>query len=363
MSTSINHKPDRKPIRKRVGADGPTPDEMRSENDQSAGAQAEIDSAVEKPEHSPRRPWLIERRDEMLNDHPVVKGNYTVPTPMLIHAHEEARDRVWSRRTGVVFYGETRAGKTTCAASIRDYLKDEFDTIYIVMASGRRLLRPKEGHMSRLILEGSGHILANRADPDALLRNVNLDVMTNVANLGGDQFVLLLDEVNLCNECDLTELLEIHNMLWLKGIKMTTLSFGQPEIISLITSLRETRQNQIIARFFRKPIPFLCCNSEQALAAVLHCLDEDTEWPEGSGWTFTYFFFPKAFANGFRLEKYSASIWSALVNALPGQPTSFTMEAIALTINGLYLGTRDADRDGLVLTDQDISRALASADI
>jgi hypothetical protein len=328
-----------------------------------SGEATETQDSMPAPEGGGISPWSIDQREEMLADHPVVRGHYTVPTPMLIHAHEEARDRVWSRRTGVVFYGETRAGKTTCALSIRDYLREEFDSIYITIASCRHSERPKPGLMPRLILEGSEHVLSSRADPEKLLENVVLDVRTNVANLGGDQYVLILDEVNLGSERDFIELLQIHNILFLKGIRMTTISFGQPDILNRITSLQATNQFQIIARFFRKPIPFQSCNSESTLAAVLRCLDEDTEWPVGSGWTYTYFFFPKAYETGFRLSKYAAQIWSALVNASPTRCGVFTMETIALTVNGLYLGNRFVDREGLVLTGENIALALESADI
>ncbi len=231
------------------------------------------------------------------------------------------------------------------------------------MASARRSLRPKQGHTSRLILEGCGHVLANRTDPEVLLRNVILDVQTNLANLGGRQYVLILDEVNLCNETDLTELLEIHNILSLQGVKMTTISFGQPEVLNLISSLRQTEQNQIIARFFRKPIPFCSCNSEETLAKVLDSLDTNAEWPVGSGWTYTYFFFPRAFAKGFRLATYASAIWRAFKKALPDETRGFTMEAIALTINGLYIGMRGKDSADLILSDEDIVNALASADL
>ncbi|WP_144142447.1 ATP-binding protein [Paraburkholderia sp. BCC1884] len=305
----------------------------------------------------------IEQRETLLEDHPVMRGQYTVPTPMLIDAHEEARDRVWSRRTGVVFYGETRAGKTTCAKSIRDDLRAEFAGVFVTMASARRSLRPKQGHVSRLILEGCNHVLASRTDPEALLRNVITDIKTMLANVNGDQFVLVMDEVNLLNEFDLTELLEIHNIFWMDGIKMTTISFGQPEVLDVISALHKTGQRQIIARFFRKPIPFCSCTSEETLAKVLHSLDDDTEWPEGSGWTYTYFFFPRAFRNGFRLATFAGAIWRALVKALPEQSPSFTMEAIALTINGLYIGMKNRDISNLILSDEDIENALASADL
>ena len=144
---------------------------------------------------------------------------------------------------------------------------------------------------------------------------------------------------------------------------MTTISFGQPDILTRINSLQATNKPQIIARFFRKPIPFQSCNSEAILAEVIRCLDEDTDWPEGSGWTYTYFFFPRAYRAGFRLSKYAAQIWSALLNASPTRNGEFTMETIALTINGIYLGCWREDGDGFVLSAEHIAVALDAADL
>jgi hypothetical protein len=334
-----------------------------SGNLSSAEAASSFKTDGDKARHNSKQQLSIVLREEMLPDHPVVGGRYTVPTPMLIHAHEESRDRVWSKRTGVVFYGETRTGKTTCAMSVRNFLRDEFPKTFITMASARRTLRPKEGHMARLILEGSGHVLARRTDPGLLLRNVILDIQTNVATLGGQQFVLILDEVNLCNEFDLTSLLEIHNILAMREITMTTISFGQPEVLSLISGLRATEQEQIIARFFRKPIKFWGCASEETLKDVLSKLDKDTEWPEGSGWSYTYFFFPEAYESGFRMADWSGAIWTSLLNATKGQTLSFTMETISLLVKGIYIATRGADRHGMVISGEAIETALRAADI
>ena len=217
--------------------------------------------------------------------------------------------------------------------------------------------------MAQLILEGSGHVLAKRPDPDLLLRNVILDIQMNVANLGGQQYVLILDEVNLCNEFDLTSLLEIHNMLAMRDITMTTISFGQPDVLNLINSLIATEQEQIIARFFRKPVPFYGCTSAETLKDILEKLDNETEWPEGSGWTFTYFFFPEAYETGFRMSNFAGAIWLALVNATELQPFGFTMETISLLVKGIYVATRGSDRAEMILSEEAIATALKATDI
>jgi hypothetical protein len=146
-----------------------------------------------------------------------------------------------------------------------------------VLAICRSSPRPREGFIYRLILEGCGHVLAGRTDPEKLLINVIADVETIAARKSGDQFALILDEVNQLNERDLIDLLNLHNRLEARGIRMTTVSFGQPEILDVISGLQAQKKGQLIARFFRRPEPFFACNSEEVLHEVLTHLDENTE--------------------------------------------------------------------------------------
>ncbi|TCG02305.1 hypothetical protein BZM26_00055 [Paraburkholderia strydomiana] len=223
----------------------------------------------------------------------MLRRTYTIPTPMVMSAYVVIRERVFSRRTGLVFVGDTRIGKTTCAAAVRDFLLDEFPGIHVTVASARTSSRPTNGHVYKVILEGEGHACAGRTDATKLLHNVVSDISTSLQQKGGDQFVLILDEVNLLLQSDMVNLLELHNLLKLRGICMTVISFAQPEVSNLISSLQEQNKKQIIQRFFRKPLKFKGCGSAEILHEVLEHLDEKTEWPDGSGWTYTYFSFPR----------------------------------------------------------------------
>ncbi|MFM0476315.1 ATP-binding protein [Paraburkholderia strydomiana] len=321
------------------------------------------DIANDISSHSLTGKWTEDDKASLSDVHPIVKRNYIIPTPMLKKAYDVVRDRIFSRRTGVVFYGETRAGKTTCALRIREFLGQEFAHAYISMATCRRTSRVKDGHMSRLILEGVNHACAARTQPDLLLQNVITDIELYTKQKHGDQYVLLLDEINLLNEADLTSLLELHNILQLRGIRMTTISFGQPEILDLISALKAQNKMQIVARFFRSPQPFLCCDCEETLKDLLIYFDDHTDWPEGSGWSYTRFFFPRAFSAGFRLATYSSQIWAALCAAGGEHRTHFTMEMIALTIEWLILASRSSDGASFSFRKEDFFEAVESADV
>lgn len=70
-------------------------------------------------------------------------------------------------------------------------------------------------------------------------------------------------------------------------------------------------ERQIIARFLSEPLAFDGRTSveelKEILKEILKTFDEGTEYPEGSGWSYTRFFLPQAFEQGFRLQTYASS--------------------------------------------------------
>ncbi|WP_175692111.1 ATP-binding protein [Burkholderia ambifaria] len=307
--------------------------------------------------------WMAAHRAGLLDRHPLVRRDYTIPTPMVQYAYQAIRERVYARRTGLVFVGKTRYGKSTCALAVQQYLLQEFPRIHVIVVPARSTLRPIDGHAFRVILESENHVCAARTDAGILLRNVVSDVETALYAKGGDHFVLILDEVNLFKQHDIVNLLELSNALHLRHIKMTVISFGQPEIEQLITSLQEQNKHQLIARFFRRPKSFEGCTTKEMLEDVLRFLDEISEWPDGSGWSYTEFFFPLAFSRGFRFYKYADLIWNEMNAAIPDAEGGLSMEAVAMTVEWLFLSLHEDDEEAFVLQANNIQSAIQASDI
>lgn len=304
------------------------------------------------------------RRTALLTVHPIVEREYTIPTPMLIAAYSIARERVWTRRTGVVFYGPPRIGKTKCAEEIERLLREDFPKTYVLMAYARRVTRANDGHMFRLILEASGHVLAARKDPELLFKNAVTDVELEVTKRKGTQFVLIIDEAQLLNDTDFQQLVVFHNELARKKIKMTTISFAQPEILHRRTALMTTKQTQIIARFLSEPLRFESCTCAEELAKLLDAYDEDSDFPEGSGWSYTRFFLPLAFENGLRLKHHARSMWNALeLAAGTALGASAPMEHVCSMIEHLLLRLRKEDCARLTISEEDIAEAVGAANL
>ena len=186
----------------------------------------------------------------------------------------------------------------------------------------------------------------------------------NLGKSHGSQFVLVLDEIQLLNDTDFEQLLVLHNVLDLKKIRMTTISFGQPEILHKVTSLLAKGQTQIIARFLSENLAFEGCSSLDGLKFLLNGYDENSEYPDDSGWTYTRFFLPLAFANGFRLKKYARKIWFALCKAMGSKSDKgVPMEHVCATIEYLLLAGRKLDCATYTLSDEEIEEAVEGSNL
>lgn len=304
------------------------------------------------------------RYEALLAIHPILEREYTLPTPMMQRTYGIVRERVWARRTGVVFHASPRMGKTRCAMAIKELIMTEFPRTHVTLLSVRNAIRPSGGHMYRLILEAENHALSGRPNADRLFENAKADILMKTSLRGGSQFVLLIDEMQLLNNTDLQQLVCFHNALDLAKVKMTTISFAQPEILHRRSALMTTNDRQIIARFLSEPLAFEGCASMAELRTMLIAYDEASEYPEGSGWSYTRFFFPIAFAHGFRLADHAACIWSALIDAAgSGANGMLPMEHVCLTIEHLLLALRKHDCASFTISDEDAGLAVEAANL
>jgi len=303
-------------------------------------------------------------RERLLDNHPIREREYIMPTPMMGRAYAVIRERVWARRTGAVFYAAPRTGKTRCAFATKDHLMGEFPKLHITLLSARRSVRPTETHMFRMILEAEHHALSSRANADVLFENTVADIAIKTKSKGGGQYVLLIDEMQNLNHSDLQQLVSLHNALELQKIKMTTISFAQPEILHRRTALLASNDRQIIARFLSEPMHYNGCSSVGDLRRILQTFDELSEFPEDSGWSYTRFFFPKAFEHGFRLQAWAETLWQSLSRAASAGGTgSIPMEHTCLSIENLLLSTRHQDCSNFQLDTSDIDAAVDSSQL
>lgn len=305
-------------------------------------------------------------REEMLAQHPVIAKEYTVLTPMITETYIRLRDRVWMRRTGTVMYAETRIGKTTCLDSVEVFLKKDFPEVFIVSFiadDGRRSTSPNSGAMKD-ILDAIGIRDPKKKETKEHIRDLVAYVSVNLAGRSAKQFVLLIDEMQLLSRTDFTALLVVHNRLKKLKIAMSTIGFAQPEILNTLATFRSANADQLIARFLHEPIQFSGCLSEGDLRVILVAYDFEKHYPDDSDWTYTRFFFPKAFSAGLRISDYCTEIWEALLKAAtPSANSSVRMENVSATIEYLLAANRKYDENSFRFSDEMIEAAVEASGI
>ncbi|WP_167399130.1 ATP-binding protein [Ectopseudomonas oleovorans] len=252
-------------------------------------------------------------------------------------------------------YAKPRMGKTTCAVAIKFLLNAEFSNKYVEILSADTT---KKSTLCRDLAAELGLHFSLRANVASVVDLLITHIICELDELGGDHFVLIIDEMQALQEPAYNELLLLQNRLGIRGIKLTTVGFSQPEINNERTALMVAGATNLIERFLSEPIVFKGCDGVKWLSKVLRSYDEDLQFPEGEC-TYTEFFFPEAFGAGMRLVQSSELIWET-VREVAGKAGSknLQVEQVFRVIQELLVSMRSRDCAGFRIEKKDIAGVL-----
>ena len=303
-----------------------------------------------------------EQRLAMISEHPVVTKDYLIITPVITDVYSIIRERVLMRTTGTFMFAPPRMGKSTCARTIRSLLQTEFPKIFIMsfVAEKRRI---QEAAMFIDILQADG-LVVNRGDRYSdIQRRLITHIQSRLAMVSGNQFVLMIDEMQNLGDMELEKLATIHNRLEEIGIRMTTIGFGQPEILDVRSSLSLLNKTYLISRFLCEPIPFQGCATKNDLEKILEDYDHTKFYPADSDLSFTRFFLIDAYDNGFRLKQYATPIWKELKKAAGVGAESIPMEHLSRTVEYLLVLSQQHDSKDFQIDSEFITSAVNASNL
>src|SRR3546814_12177479 len=84
-----------------------------------------------------------------------------------------------------------------------------------------------------------------------------------------------------------------------------------------------TGRSDLAGRFFAHMFEFEAIKQSQDLEPFLAACDEESEYPEGTGWCYTRFLWPEAYDSGMRLLKQAQPFFKAFTHVSPqhsGEP-------------------------------------------
>lgn len=296
-----------------------------------------------------------DRHAILREQHPIVLKNYHVDTPETIRVYQRIADKVWQRNAGVYMYGPTRSGKTYCVDIVELKLQDQFPKAFMMRftaTSGRNDRKT----IFRDMLMSQSLTIPGRLTINESTVKLQTFIEQNVIAKGGNQFILLVDEMQRLQGPDLEMLQNIHDRLHARRVRMTTIGFAQPDISYLVIALKESGMESTLARFFSSSAKFVGCAGKDDLFHILKEYDLSLHYPIHSGISYTEFFAPLAYSNGFRLMDQCDLIWHHMSTVMNG--SELPMQGVAGTIEWLLLRLEQLDHQKLVLSSSLLGEAI-----
>jgi hypothetical protein len=154
-----------------------------------------------------------------------------------------------------------------------------------------------------------------------------------LAYQGAGRFVVLvIDEAQEMTQREWLWLVQLHSLLEKERVRLCVFSIASVQIFDEPVGMALSGGAHAAARFMLEQEKFSGLTSIEELEYVLSGYDEQTEWPPGSGLSFTAGVAPKAWEQGFRMESCALALWNAMVEGLPQHyvgPQEFPMKTIA----------------------------------
>ncbi|SDG58941.1 ATP-binding protein [Pseudomonas abietaniphila] len=303
--------------------------------------------------------------DSDYKQHAVFSQTFTVITTPLADACSVAMDAVFMRKTGIVFYGLARLGKSRCAEVLKSRLSGFMPRAYVTQIEVLR----NESYTSNIAVQiglEEGCEFKQRSELAVLRfeRIVNA-IEFKCKERNCNQWVLLLDEFQRLRVFDLHQLADMFNMLHRKGIIMTVISFAMPGVFKLKEKARKDDDAaKLISRFMSEFIEFAGCRKKSELKLILDAVDSSSDYTHSNGLTCTQSLVPAAYSHGFRLANYTDEIWKALqFMAFGAYKRNLPLEHVFRTIGYVLRQCKNHDRPFLELTTHDIEKAVSRSNI
>lgn len=263
-----------------------------------------------------RNEALNERRGEIGLHHPLMTKDVLLPTAPINELFLAIHRVVVLRETGCCFTGHSGIGKSCALDVVEAMLQIQMPGLCVVKHDTHSQQVPSIRAFFKHFLTTIKHSQLRGETFDLRQRLVNW--LVDEAKLSGlNMIVLLIDEAQGMKMQDFNFLKDVFNDLNKEGVQLITILMAQaPDFAEVVATLKRERRLDLIGRFAMRILPFRAYNSATDLEQILRGIDEAV-FPEGSGITWTEFYFPKAFQTGFRLVGQLNDFMKAITASAP----------------------------------------------
>jgi hypothetical protein len=244
-------------------------------------------------------------------DHPAFSTNTVLPTEPINELYQMVRQIVFVRETGCCFTAHSGFGKTKALAMVEHLLRQRMPELLVIRHNTWNHQVTSIRAFYKHFLTAIGHQELRGETFD--LRHRLMRRLVDMARANKSSIVLLLiDEANALRLDDFLFLKDVYNELDRDGIQLITVMMGQePDFGEVLAVLRERGRQDLISRFARRHVAFRAFSTEKDFKGVFRQYDTAV-FPLESGQTWTQYFLPNAWENGFRLGDQVGSFLQAV---------------------------------------------------
>lgn len=269
--------------------------------------------------------------------HPIETGNYHIVTNEILNLSAIVDRWIKNRSPGGIVYGKPRLGKTRAIQYLILYLKHKYGEdlpIFNILCSQHKA---SENRFYTDLLREIGHSFYSQGRVEQKKERLIKFFIERAESSKLHKVILFMDESQMLIEEDYNLLMDIYNQLDRYFINMTIILVGQDELIHQKRAFITANKKQIIGRFMVHEYKFSGIKTIDDIKTCLEGYDIHSEYPEGSNWSFTRYFFPEAYQDGYRLSNDANLIFECFENVkLNAHITSkfeIPMQYFTLTIN------------------------------
>lgn len=184
--------------------------------------------------------------------------------------------------------------------------------------------RPSEKNFLQQVLRAAGHSMWKVGNATVMLHRLIEFLVAQVEDSGQRRLIWFFDEGQNLQRPDYNALITVYNELDRYNVAPIFIIVGQHQLMNQRNTFTESESTQIVGRFMVHQCRFHGITNKKDLSACLKAYDEATEFPDSSGTSYTAYFFPAAFAAGFRLQAYANDLWQSFKQvradcSLPGK--------------------------------------------
>lgn len=268
--------------------------------------------------------------------HPLVTREYSLFTPAIAKMVEIVAHWLDEQVDGATLFGPSRFGKSSAVDHwLQSLLSERFGGhVPLVIWSHTSCGGASSvGQFHAHLLLASRHPLAKAIRSPLERQHMLIERWTALASQDGGRFlVLVIDEAQGMTQREWLWLVELHSLLEKDHIRLCVISIASLQFFDEPIGLALSGGAHVAARFMLCAKPFHGVCGAQELKFVLSGYDEGTEWPQGSGRSFTAGLAPEAWAAGFRMAEQAEGLFQAMQDDLPTKyagPLEFPMKTVA----------------------------------